>query len=317
MNNPILLIFELLATLLVLIPLNGLLINSLGYLGQRLKFSREFIIVLIVGFAVSLPELLITINSWFFGQPELALGNAIGSGIVMISLVTGIFAIFNKNFRTNKIFSSNQLVFMSLSATLNIILALDGTISRVDGAILLIVYGIYIYTLVNHKNNFSIESHLKFQKQKTVLNIIVFVLALAGASIAAYFVNSISREIFINSAFPLFFIGLIIVAPFGAIPELLFELQLSNKGKSSLALSELFTSLVTNTTLIIGLTALVNPFNITTNILYYFAALYFVVLLAIFNVLVHSKNELDWKEGLLLLLSFLVFIISSMILVFQ
>jgi cation:H+ antiporter len=205
---------------------------------------------------------------------------------------------------------------MSLAASLNVFLAFDGRISRTDGVILILTYCIYLYTLVSHKHSFSIPAHTNFFARKTILNLLILVFSLVAAGIAAYFVNVVSREIYISSTFSLFFIGMIMVAPLGAIPELLFEIELNRQGKSTLALGELFTSLVTNTTLIIGITALVNPIAITANMVYYFGALFFVVLLAIFNYFVHSRNELDWKEGVLLIVCFLVFMVSSMALMF-
>lgn len=316
MGNSLLLILGLLAAMLVLIPINGLIINALGFLGQSLKLKREVLITLIIGFAVSLPELLIAINALIFNQPELAVGNALGSGLILMTLVAGLIAIYTKSFKTNTMFSRKHLVFMSLATTLPIALAFDGRISRTDGIILIITYVIYLLILVSTKSSYSIIAQNVKNRKKSILNIVIVLIGLCAAFIAAYIANYISRELFVMTNFSLFFIGLIFVAPLGAIPELIFEMELNKKGKSNLTLGELFTSIVTNTTLIIAITALFAPISIVTNVVFYFAAFFFVVVLILFNIYVHSKDSLDWKEGLMLVLAYIIFLLSSITLVF-
>jgi cation:H+ antiporter len=317
MGNSLTLVLSLLAAMLILIPLNGLIINALGFLMQKMKLKRELIILVVVGFTVTLPELMIAIQAVNFNQPELALGNALGTGLVLMTLVAGIVAIYNKNFKTNKVFSRNHLVFMTLAASLNIILAFDGRISRMDGVILIITYLVYIFILLAQKSNFSIPQHLNMSPRKVILNLGIVVFGMIAAYFAAYFINHIGREIYLNTNFSLFFIGLILVAPLGAVPELVFEMELNQRGKSTLTLGELFTSLVSNTTLVIGITALMAPINVSTNVIYYFTAFFFVVLLLLFNSYVHSRNSLNWREGIILVVGYIIFLLSTITLMFS
>lgn len=315
MGNSLLLILGLLAAMLVLIPVNGLIINALGFLGQSLKLKREVLITLIIGFAVSIPELLIAINAIYYNQPELAVGNAIGTGLVLMTLVAGLIAIYTKSFKTNKMFTKKHLVFMSLSASLPIILSFDGRISRTDGVILIITYLAYLLILFATKSSYTVVAQ-KTNKNKMWLNISIVIFGTIIAYLAANIANYISKEIYLATNFSLFFIGLIFVAPLGAVPELIFEMELNKVGKSNLTLGELFTSIVTNTTLIIGITALFAPISIATNIVFYFSAFFFVLVLILFNIYIHTKNSLDWKEGLMLIIAYLVFLLSSITLVF-
>lgn len=317
MNTTLLLILQLLAAMLVLIPLNGLIINSLTTIAQKFKLSRRLIILLIVGVGVSLPELFIAINAIDFHAGELALGNSIGTAIILISLIAGIVAIFNRDFQTNKIFSGKNLTFMSFIALLNIVLAIDGRLSRFDGAILILAYSFYVLLLLIHKNDFSIEKKLKFDNTQIILNLIVIVVGLIVSYFIANFICVKSLEIRELTNFPLFFIGAILIAPLGAIPELIFEMELNNRGKSSLTLGELFTSLVTNTTLVIGIIALFAPIQIANTNIYYFTAFYFAVMLLLFNWYARSKNSINWKEGTVLLVTYLIYLLSSITLIFS
>jgi len=64
-----------------------------------LKFSRVFKIgqfeatAVIMAMATSFPEILVSISSSLAGVSDLALGNAIGSNVVNLSLVIGITAV--------------------------------------------------------------------------------------------------------------------------------------------------------------------------------------------------------------------------------
>jgi len=317
MNTTLLLILQLLAAMLVLIPLNGLIINSLSTVAQKFRLSRRLIILLIVGVGVSLPELFIAINAIDLHVGELALGNSIGTAIILISLIAGIVAIFNKNFQTNKIFSGKNLTFMSLIALLNIVLAMDGRLGRLDGVILIVAYSLYVLLLLLHKNDFHIEKKLRFNSTQIVLNLLVIIGGLIASYFLANFIVLKSVEVQTLTNFPFFFIGAILVAPLGAVPELIFEMELNNRGISTLALGELFTSLVTNTTLVIGILAVFAPIKIANTNIYFFTAFYFAVLLLLFNWYTRSKHSLNWKEGTVLLVTYLIYLLSSITLVFS
>ena len=153
--------------------------------------------------------------------------------------------------------------------------------------------------------------------RKVLLNLGIIVFGLIASYFAAYFINQLGREIFLNTSFSLFFIGLILVAPLGAVPELIFEMELNQRGKSTLTLGELFTSLVSNTTLVIGITALLAPISVSTNAIYYFTAFFFVVVLLLFNSYVHSRNSLNWREGIILIVGYILFLLSTITLMFS
>jgi cation:H+ antiporter len=311
MNYNLIILLQIFAILLILIPLNGLIIRAFSILAQKLKLSRTFILIFIVGFAASIPELFIGINSAIQKQPEVGVGNAIGTGIILISFVAGIIAVYNKKFKTNKVFGKNNLAFISAVTLIFILLGLDGVYSRVDGAILIGVYLVYLILLAYYKNHFEIKKILKISKKDVILNASLVVIGLVIAYFASYLINIKVSELNQASNFPLLFMGLLLLAPLSAIPELIFEFELHEKGLSEISLGELFTSLVTNTTLVIGVVILITPFAIANTILFQFAALFLCSVLVLFNIYIRSRNELDWKEGLILIFCYILFMLSA------
>jgi cation:H+ antiporter len=316
MNTNFLIILQIFAILLILIPLNGLIIRSFSIIAQKAKLSRTFIILFIVGFASAIPEIFIGINSAILNQPEIGIGNAIGTGIVLVSFVAGIVALYNKGFKTNKVFTKGNLIFISLTTLAFIVLGMDGFYSRLDGVILILTYVVYLILLSYYKNQFEVKSFSKIKTKQLLLNVLIAVVGLVITFLASYLLNLKAGELAKISFMPEFFIGLMLLAPLSGIPELIYEFQLHKRSLTELSLGEIFTSLVTNTTLTIGIIILISPLTISNPTFFYFTGLYMCILLVMFNIYIRTKNELSWKEGMILIFSYIIFMLSSISLLF-
>lgn len=283
-------------------------------LAQNFRLSRKVIIIVTIGLMLSIPELFIALNSLNRQVPELAVGNALGTAIILISLVAGIISIYKKELKTNEIFSNDNLNLLSFAALLNVILTFDGRLSRLDGVLLIISYLIYLFVLSGLKGNYSILKKNKLSTRKAILSIVLLIGGFLGIWVLSDNIVQKALEIQLLTAFPLFAIGAVLIAPLGAIPELIFEMELNNKEESKLSLSELFTSLISNTTLILGIIILIEPIVISGSIFYYFTTLILALLLLLFNYYSRTKSNLNWKEGTLLLISYIIYLISALIL---
>lgn len=314
MIDSLLLLFQVFAILIIMIPLNGLLMNLWLKLAQNFRLSRKVIIIVTIGLMLSIPELFIALNSLNRQVPELAVGNALGTAIILISLVAGIISIYKKELKTNEIFSNDNLNLLSFAALLNVILTFDGRLSRLDGVLLIISYLIYLFVLSGLKGNYSILKKNKLSTRKAILSIVLLIGGFLGIWVLSDNIVQKALEIQLLTAFPLFAIGAVLIAPLGAIPELIFEMELNNKEESKLSLSELFTSLISNTTLILGIIILIEPIVISGSIFYYFTTLILALLLLLFNYYSRTKSNLNWKEGTLLLISYIIYLISALIL---
>lgn len=314
MIDSLLLLFQVFAILIIMIPLNGLLMNLWLKLAQNFRLSRKVIIIVTIGLMLSIPELFIALNSLNRQVPELAVGNALGTAIILISLVAGIISIYKKELKTNEIFSNDNLNLLSFAALLNVILTFDGRLSRLDGVLLIISYLIYLFVLSGLKGNYSILKKNKLSTRKAILSIVLLIGGFLGIWVLSDNIVQKALEIQLLTAFPLFAIGAVLIAPLGAIPELIFEMELNNKEESKLSLSELFTSLISNTTLILGFIILIEPIVISGSIFYYFTTLILALLLLLFNYYSRTKSNLNWKEGTLLLISYIIYLISALIL---
>lgn len=112
-------------------------------LAQRFGMSPFMTGLLLVAFATSVPELAVNAYAVAAGQPDLALGNAIGSNIVNVGLVLGIAALFAPLLITMRLLAA-QIVFLLVATGAVLMFGLDGVIARWEGAILLAGFAAFL-----------------------------------------------------------------------------------------------------------------------------------------------------------------------------
>lgn len=103
----------------------------------------------IVAFGTSLPEMVTAAVASYKGESDLALGNLMGSNIFNILSILGITATI-QSISVHEVILNKDIIWM-LMITLMILplMIVRREVGRGDGAVLLIVYAVYIYTVVN------------------------------------------------------------------------------------------------------------------------------------------------------------------------
>ena len=101
--------------------------------------STLLIGMVIVGFGTSAPEMVVSALSAVQGNPELALGNAYGSNIANIALILGVTALISPILVQRSVLKKDLPLLIGVTL-LSIGLLLDGSVSRMDGVIFLLVF---------------------------------------------------------------------------------------------------------------------------------------------------------------------------------
>ena len=96
----------------------------------------------IVAFGTSSPELAVTVGSAYAGEADVALGNVVGSNIFNVLFILGVSALITPLVVARQLIRLDVPIMIGASA-LTLLLALDGTLGRVDGLVL--VAGIVAY----------------------------------------------------------------------------------------------------------------------------------------------------------------------------
>jgi len=100
----------------------------------------------VVSAGTSLPELAISIAAAFKKEPDIAVGNIVGSNIFNVLGIFGISAIFSP-LETQGISPSDIYAMIGLSVVLIPFIRSGFVLNRVEAALLVGLYGIYLYQL--------------------------------------------------------------------------------------------------------------------------------------------------------------------------
>ena len=120
------------------------LVRGAGGLAATLGISPLVVGLTVVAFATSAPEFAVSVDAALSGYPGLAVGNVVGSNIANILLILGLTAIVAPLVATSRIVRVD-IPIMVLFSVVALLVALDGTISFLDG--LLLFAGLVAYVV--------------------------------------------------------------------------------------------------------------------------------------------------------------------------
>ena len=127
----------------LLIKATDILVVNLKRMAEATRLGEFAITSFVLALATSLPELFVGISSAIEGSPSLSLGNVIGSNIADLSLVIGGAAIIGGSLSVQGIFLSRDVFYAFLAGAAPMLLLFDKNLSRIDGLVLLALYGFY------------------------------------------------------------------------------------------------------------------------------------------------------------------------------
>jgi len=135
-------LFIILGIIGVIIGAELLIVSSIT-IAELLSVPTFIIALSIVAVGTSLPELAVSAMASFKGESDIAIGNVFGSNVFNILLIIGIAAIF---IPLNAIASIDHLIILfAVTLVMFPILYTGHSISRKEGVIMLVFYGIFIW----------------------------------------------------------------------------------------------------------------------------------------------------------------------------
>jgi len=296
----------------------GLIISSNFVVKSLIKVEeyyhlREFIVgFLMIGILTSLPELSVGAISALEQMSALSFGNILGASVVDITLVMGLVAFIGRKVNFEAQLEKTTLFIISAMTILPVVLFLDGELSRIDGLIMIGAFVLYVIRLLFIRKSFKKVQDGKISKDKVYKNMGIFIVSLiiliASARVIVYSASEIANFL----SFPLVLIGLLIVSPGTSLPELSFELGCVLKGHCSVALGDLLGSLAFNSTLILGIVSLIYPVHASFTS-FIISSIFIVSSLAAFLIFARTGKVMTRKEGSVLLIFYVLFVITSIL----
>jgi cation:H+ antiporter len=264
----------LLAGLAALIKGADFLVDGAACIAARLGVAPLLIGLTVVSFGTSLPEMLVTMISGLRNNPDLAIGNIIGSNIANVLLVLGVAAVIRPLAVQNSTVVS-EIPFSLTAALLVGFLANAAlfstqpelSISRVDGAILVfffVLFMLYVYKLAREQGEPDGLPSPSRNRKKALGYIILGIIGLYfGGGWVVDGAIGVSQLVGVDDAV----IGLTIVAVGTSAPELVASAVAAYKGQADLAVGNVVGSNIFNLLWVLGLTSsfVELPFEVVSN----------------------------------------------------
>ncbi|NLE11335.1 MAG: calcium/sodium antiporter [Actinobacteria bacterium] len=285
-------------------------------LGVYLGVPPYVVGLTIVSMGTSLPELISSIFAVVRGSPEIVVGNAVGSNITNICLVLALGAIVGGHLLVGREIVKIDLPILASSTALLALTAMDGTISRGDGAILFIgaaVYGFYGLRMsqpspvTQAKVEAVVEEELKPERERLRR---VVLLKLVGGAVILYF----AAEYTITSVVELSallgigadLIAISAVALGTSLPELVVSVMAARRGKLEVAMANVLGSNIFNALAVVGIPALISPLPVTNAVR--MIGLPFVAVATVLYFFMAQDREITRWEAAPLVLLYVLFI---------
>jgi len=319
------LIISILFFSLILIKSADILITSLTRLARRTHTRVFAFSAIILALGTSFPELFVGITSAIEKAPNLTLGVVLGSNIANIALVGGLTALIAGKINVHGDFVKRDVWIAFAAGLLPLILVSDNTLGRVDGLILLSVYLAYATSFFKSRYEEIGKAHKKKKHAHGLFRTFEHINSKATKEYGRFFVGIalllFSADIIVKlstalaemAGIPIFVVGLVILAIGTSLPEFAFSLRSIEDHRPSMFFGNILGSTIANSTLIMGVTSVIYPIKFSGNGEYIVAAATFVVVFLLFWHFIKTKQTLDRKEGVILLLVYLAFVVLEFI----
>ena len=293
---------------LLLLALGGdSIVKAASGLAQRLGASPFVAGLLLVAFGTSLPELVVNARAAAIGNPELALGNAIGSNIANLGLTLGVAALFAPLLVRARLLSP-LLVLLAVASLALIVFGLDGQVSRVEGGVLLLAFvAVVAWLLRGGRGEIdAVRAEIAdFAITPTGLGLNLIRVAIAGALLyyGARWVVDGALVIGQGLGMSALLAGLLPVAIGTALPEVAAAMAAARRGQGDMVLGHVIGSSLFNLLVIVGGMAVLQPLALPASFvrLELPAAIAFVLVL---YPMLRGDLRISHREGGFLLAAF-------------
>jgi len=292
------------------------LVVSLTKIARFLGWKEFVVAFFTMALAASVSNFSVGISSALHKIPQLSLGDVIGGNIIDLTLVAALAVLISKNgLKSAGRTVQGSAVFVLLIAVLPLILMFDGVISRIDGAVLILAFFIYVFWLFSKKERFhkSYNNVNKLNAKDIVKNtlflsgsLLLLLLAAEGIVRSATYFSTIFN-------LPIALIGILVIGFGNALPELFFTIEAAKKGKGWIIIGNLMGSIIFPVTLVLGIVALISPIEIVSFSPFLIGRFFLIISAVFFLIFLRTGKRITKKEAWILLLIYLMFIIAEIL----
>ncbi|MDP3993421.1 MAG: hypothetical protein U1C57_02810 [Candidatus Doudnabacteria bacterium] len=284
----------------------GLVISGVNRFSRSVRISKFATSFLLLGLLTSIGEISVGINSILDKKPEIFVGNLIGGSFVILLFIVPILAIFGRGITLGQYLQPKKLSFFLVLIVAPSFLILDGYVSRYDGLLLILLYGLF-FNLFQKSEKLLEKPDLKqMNVPQTEYNLAKIVIGAILIFLASKIL--VDKTIYFASILeiPPFMISILILSIGTNLPELIIAANSIKNKQKSIAFGDYIGSAATNSLLFGTLVLIYGPFEVASN---GFDFTLFILLLGYicFFSFAHSRKHLSLMQGVVLIVIYLFF----------
>jgi cation:H+ antiporter len=244
------------------------LVRGASRISHSLGISPLIVGLTVVAFGTSAPEFAVTLKSVYAGQAEIAIGNVVGSNIFNVLFILGLSAL------VVPLTVDQQLVRQEVPLSIGISLllwafAIDGSIGRVDGALLTLILVAYTTLLIVRSRRESEKVKQEYADavgsqrspdwyDRPLFQVLLVVVGLVLLVLGAQWLVDAATVFASLLGVSELVIGLTIVAAGTSFPELATSLMAAIRGQRDIAVGNVLGSNIFNLLGVLGISAVVS-----------------------------------------------------------
>jgi cation:H+ antiporter len=285
-------------------------VDGSASLAKKFHVPSLIIGLTIVAFGTSAPELAVSTTAALNHSNEIALSNVIGSNLFNLLVVLGFCALFSPVPVSSEIIKRDFPV--SILMTVLVLLfggglmagkaagSTVGTISRLEGLALLIVFFVYMFLLVRNAMHSQTEEEAAQENISLKKCILIMIVGIALIVIGGQAVVDSAKSIAYFFGMSETLVGLTIVALGTSLPELVTSIVAARKGQVDMAVGNVIGSNIFNILLILGVSTTIHPIAINL------ASVYDLIILLVVSVITLlfcvKDRRITRAEGIIMVL---------------
>jgi len=240
-----------------------LLVRGAARLAAAVGISPLVVGLTVVSLGTSAPELAVTVAATARGEPDLALGNVVGSNIMNVLLILGTSALVAPLVVRRRLISLDMPLLVLVSIAV-VGFALTGVIGRVEGGLLLTTAVLYTAFLIRHARRTQGTGPGSPQRSEVgprgIARDVLFTIIGVGLLVlgSRWLVESATTIAELMGVSQLT-IGLTVVAIGTSLPELATSVVASLRGERDIAVGNIVGSNLYNLLLVLGAAAALSP----------------------------------------------------------
>lgn len=238
-------------------------------LARRLGVSPLIIGLTVVAYCTTMPELLVSLEAAIRGAPGISIGNIVGSNICNLLLILGAAACVCPMVVNPREVRFEGAVAVAVAA-LFIVLGMAGSLSRVDGVLLLVCLVAFTVFSVRRARRSPPEAVTEEDAPERPVWMTLGTLAVglgclvAGSHLLVEGAIGLARLLGVSEAV----IGVTVVAVGTSLPELATAVVSAYRGHSEVAVGNVLGANIFNLLAIGGLVATVHPLDVPPHLLH-------------------------------------------------